>query len=74
MGNDRNLFVHHPPVWWLPSIAIVRSGIKRRLSLFIWLHTDLVPYVSHDDTFTWWLQVRAWWPPVYFYRGWVRWD
>jgi len=40
----------------------------------VWMHTDCVPYVGYDRTFTWWMQLRAWWPPIHLYRGWVKWD
>ena len=73
MAEDRTLFVHHPPVWWLPSIAVVKADMRNRWCVVIWLHTDCIETIP-SYTFTWWLQLRPWWPPLMFCRGWMEWN
>lgn len=73
LKEARTLFVYHPPVWWLPSIAIVKAALREKWTLILWLHSDCVPQWP-EATFTWWLQLRLWWPPIVFYRGWLKWE
>ena len=70
MEEDRTLFAHHPSVWWLPSVAIVKSRSKKRWTAFFSIITSYVDeWPGHY--FTWFLQFRLWWPPIMFYRGWI---
>lgn len=61
------------PPWGWPGFLLIRSYINSRWSLLMWFHTDETEQWPHY-TFTWFLQLRLWWPPIYFYRGWLRWD
>ncbi len=73
MTKDRialNWHIH----WPLPDIGfmLVKSAIRRRWTLIISLSiAEAFDYQSYFD-YIWWLQLRAWWPPVYFTRGWLK--
>lgn len=73
MAEDRELFRIDLP-WPLPDLVImvVKSGSKGRWTIFFRLHTGEAKDGAYYFDFTWWLQLRAWWPPLMFYRGWVR--
>lgn len=61
------------PDWPAIGISIVRSAQKGgKLTLFLSWTTAETWTVCHW-TFTWLLQRRTWWPPVFFFRGWIKW-
>ena len=65
--KDRILWHWKPESWWLPWIAVVKSGVRKRWTIIFQWVTD----ETEDRYFVYWLQFRAWWPPVFFYRGWI---
>lgn len=54
------------------KLAVVKSGRKGRWTVFLRLHTgeraDGAYYYEHISL----IQIRAWWFPVLFFRGWIR--
>ena len=75
MEQDRELLRLEAP-WPLPDIvlAVIKSESKRRWTILFRLKTDEATDGAYYYDFIWWLQLRAWWPPVYFYRGWASRD
>ena len=75
MKADRELLRFEAP-WPLPDIlfAIIKSGEKGRWSLLFRLHAGEATDGAYYYDLTWWLQVRAWWPPIFSSHGWVRRD
>lgn len=73
--QDRELLRLEAP-WPLPNIviAIIKSGSKRRWATFFRLITGEATDGAYYYDFIWLLQIRAWWFPVFFHRGWVRRD
>lgn len=66
--QDHILIMWPPPFWPVPGMLVLKSGqMGRWTAIFTWV-TDVAP----GGCFIWWLQFRAWWPPVSFFRGWVR--
>lgn len=61
------------PPWGWPGIMLAKSEKKQRWCVMFWFHTDDSGQWPHY-TFTWYFQLRMWWPPLFFYRGWIKWE
>jgi hypothetical protein len=79
MEQDRELFRFDSPDF-LPEfgVSIVQSSIRKRWTLLCYLHTRYHKVFTPTDelhlTYTFWLQLRLWWPPVLLKVGWVNWN
>ena len=79
MEEDKVLFCFRSPDF-LPEfrISIVKSAIRKRWCVLCWLHTNehkvFTPTDEKHLTWTYWLQLRLWWPPVLWKVGWVNWN
>lgn len=71
--KDMILFELELP-WPLPDlkIAVVKSAIMRRWTVFVRWHIREATDGAFYYDYQWWLQLRAWWFPVYFFRGWIQ--
>lgn len=74
---DRILFRWELP-WPDFVVAAVKSGQKGRWTLFFRLLTEERTLPIEDSEWgrefrhIWFLQLRAWWFPVFFYKGWME--
>jgi hypothetical protein len=66
--EDHIIFRWTPPFWWLPVVFVLKSGQRERwTAIFSWTTDE-----TQDCYFMYWLQFRAWWPPIFFHRGWIK--
>lgn len=75
--KDRILVSWIPSFSWLPGVLVLKSGQRGRWTvIFSWITNEFSSITDETDDcyFIYWLQFRAWWPPVFFYRGWVKRD
>lgn len=70
--EDKVAFRWTPP-WGWPGVMLAKSAKRARWTIFFWFHTDETKQWPHW-TFTWLLQVRLWWSPLFFFRGWIQWE
>lgn len=54
------------------GMAVIKCAKNNRWTIFIRLITREKTDGSYYYFYYWWLQIRAWWPPVYCFRGWIR--
>ena len=79
MDQDRVLFRFDNPDF-LPEfgVSIIKSSIQKRWTILCWLHTKERKIFEVNGerhlTYTYWLQFRLWWPPVFWKVGWVNWN
>jgi len=79
MEQDKVLFRFNSPEF-LPEfgVSIVKSSIRKRWTMLSWLHTNEQKVFTPTDelrlTYTFWFQLRLWWPPVLLKVGWVNWN
>ena len=71
--EDRELFRLEAP-WPLPDLlmVVVKSGQRHRWTVLFRLRTAEGTDGAYWADYTWWLQLRCWWPPVAFFRGWMK--
>jgi len=54
------------------GIAVIKCAKNNRWTIFIQLVTAEATDGAYYYRYHWWLQVRAWCPPVSLFRGWIR--
>ena len=70
MPEDKVLF----SIRVIPHVAltVVKAAKNGRWTAFFTAFTDEATDGAYYYDLVWWLQFKTWWPPVFFYHGWLK--